>query len=578
MVNLPRYSLLRYIVAVLAVGLALLVTHQVDLLGHRAPFALFFVAVVFSTWYGGRNPGLLAIGLSALLSTYFILHPLSPLLGHENILRVSTFILLTLLVTLLTSARQNSEQSLRQSEKRYRLLFDSNPLPMWVYDLATLRFLAVNKAATLCYGYSQKEFLSMTIKDIRPAEDVPALLAAVKNLSGELDDAGMWRHRKKDGTIIDVEITTHGIIFDDRRAEIVLANDVTERKRNEEMVIRLAGIVESSDDAIFSKTLDGVITSWNKGAERLYGYSAAEIMGHSVTVLMPPARKKDLPLILERLRRGERIKHFETNRLKKSGEQIDVSLTVSPIKNSSGTIIGASTIARDVTERKRAEERLKKSNEKLRALAARLQTVREEESIKIAREIHDEMGGGLTGLKIDVSWIERRLSEVDDEAVRQKLRSMSELIDETIQKVRNISTELRPSVLDDLGLAAAIEWQAREFQRRTEIECVITSLDEEVGLSAEKSTAVFRIFQELLTNVARHARATQVEISMEKPDGALVLKVCDDGRGIKESDITDTRSLGLLGMRERAVVFGGAVEIEGAKGRGTTATVRIPLE
>lgn len=230
----------------------------------------------------------------------------------------------------------------------------------------------------------------------------------------------------------------------------------------------------------------------------------------------------------------------------------------------------------DVTERVQAEEQLKTSNEKLRALAARLQAVREEESLLIARKIHDELGSALTGLKMDISWLKKRLPGQGNESLRQKFKTMSELIDETVQKVRNISTELRPTILDDLGLVAAIESQCREFQKRTEIKCRIISLSEEIELHPDKATAVFRIFQEILTNIARHSGATQVKISMEEVDGDLVLKVSDNGKGIKEINIFDTKSLGILGMFERASVFGGQIEITGKEGKGTTLTVRIP--
>ncbi|MGC2235423.1 MAG: MEDS domain-containing protein [Pyrinomonadaceae bacterium] len=232
----------------------------------------------------------------------------------------------------------------------------------------------------------------------------------------------------------------------------------------------------------------------------------------------------------------------------------------------------------DVTERVQAEEQLKSSNEKLRAFAARLQAVREEQGIMIAREIHDELGSALTGLKMDISWSNKHLPAEGSEPLRQKFSEMSRLIDETIQKVRNISTELRPSILDDLGIAAAIEWQCREFQRRTEIKCRIISLYEEAELSPEKATAVFRIYQEILTNVARHSRATSVEISMEKSGEDLILKVADNGVGIKGNDISDSKSLGILGIFERAAVFGGNVKIDGTEGKGTTVTVSIPLE
>jgi signal transduction histidine kinase len=231
----------------------------------------------------------------------------------------------------------------------------------------------------------------------------------------------------------------------------------------------------------------------------------------------------------------------------------------------------------DVTERRQAEVQLERSNEQLRSLSVRLQAAREEESIRIAREIHDEMGGALTALKMDLSWISKRLSEQSRGAVQQKLQSALELIDETVVKVRNISTELRPSVLDDLGLAAAVEWQAREFEKRTEIRCEIVSLYEDITFGPEKSTAVFRIFQEILTNVSRHAHASRVEVRMTGHGGDLLLTVSDNGRGIDEGKVADATSIGLLGMRERALIFGGQVDVVGAEGRGTTVTVRIPL-
>jgi len=229
-------------------------------------------------------------------------------------------------------------------------------------------------------------------------------------------------------------------------------------------------------------------------------------------------------------------------------------------------------------ERKRAEEKLNLANETLRALTAKLQTVREEESIRIAREIHDVLGGALTALKMDLAALSKSLSESGDEQVAQKVAVMSDFVDETVHKVRSIATELRPSVLDDLGLVAAIEWQAKEFQRRAQIECCIFSDQEELSLAAEKSTAIFRIFQEILTNVARHARATRIEIRIEVRGNNFRLTVSDNGVGISEDAVLNSKSLGLLGMRERALICGGQVEITGRKGVGTKVTVNLPLE
>jgi signal transduction histidine kinase len=247
-----------------------------------------------------------------------------------------------------------------------------------------------------------------------------------------------------------------------------------------------------------------------------------------------------------------------------------------PLHDRTGNASGVGALIVDQTERKQAEEELKHLNEKLRALSARMQSVREEESHRIAREIHDELGNTLTGLNIDLSYLGKKLSKSGNSAAHEKIKSMSELIKDTIHKIQNISTELRPSTLDHLGLAAAIEWQIGEFQRRTEIESNIVSLEEEVALSKEQSTAVFRIFQEALTNIVRHAQATWIDVAMRKEAGELVLTVSDNGRGITEDEKSGQCTLGILGMQERAHLVGGEIEITGAEGKGTVVTVRVP--
>jgi PAS domain S-box-containing protein len=600
--NLPRTSILRYGVAVITVGLALLVTQQVDLLASRAPFALFLAAVIISTWYGGRNPGLLTVALSALVSTYFILRPLySHASNADNILRVSTFILLSLLVNFLTSARQRSEQSLRESEKRYRLLFDSNPLPMWVYDRETLRFLAVNKAATQCYGYSQKEFLSMTIKEIRPAEDIPGLLAAVKNVSGELDDAGAWRHRKKDGTVIDVEITTHSIIFDERHAEIVLANDITERKRAGEMIVRLAGIVESSEDAIFSKTLDGVITSWNEGAERLYGYSAAETMGHSVSMLMATDRKEELSLILGRLRRGESIEHFETTRLKKSGEQIDVSLTVSPIKNSSGAIIGASTIGRDITERKRAEEQIRRLNETLEQRVAERTTqllAANKELEAFSYSVSHDLRAPLRHINgFSQALLEDYADKLDEEGkgylreVRAASREMAQLIDDVLQLARVTRSEMHSEVVN---LSETARLVVAELHKGDAERAVAVTVEEGIVARGDK-----RLLRIMLSNLLGNAwkftlKREQAEIAFgreQEVSGETIYFVRDNGAGfdmayagklfgafqrLHTASEFEGTGIGLATVQRIVNRHGGRVWAEGAIGLGATFYFTLP--
>jgi signal transduction histidine kinase len=228
-------------------------------------------------------------------------------------------------------------------------------------------------------------------------------------------------------------------------------------------------------------------------------------------------------------------------------------------------------------ERRRAQERLKKSHEQLRALSVYLQHVREDERIRISRQVHDELGQALTGLKMDLYWLASRLPK-QLRAVRDKTKTMSAHIDSTIQTVRRISTELRPGILDDLGLVAALEWQAAEFQKRNGIKCEVVSEVAEPILEEELNTAFFRIFQESLTNVLRHANATRIDVRLWEETGNLLMEIRDNGRGISESDWTNTRSIGVLGMRERAALLGGELTITGAPDQGTTVRVRIPRE
>ena len=221
----------------------------------------------------------------------------------------------------------------------------------------------------------------------------------------------------------------------------------------------------------------------------------------------------------------------------------------------------------------RKSERLKESEDKLRRLAAHLISVREEERAHIAREIHDELGQVLTGIKMEVAWLQKRLKEPQ---LLEKTESMSQLIDSTVQTVRKIATGLRPEMLDDMGLVAAIGWQAKDFQKRTGIRCRVKLPPETVKSDIDVATTSFRIFQEILTNVARHSRATRVDIDLEVSDAEVRLRVQDNGVGITESDLHGRKSLGLLGMHERALLFGGEVSITGAPGHGTRVAVVIP--
>jgi signal transduction histidine kinase len=227
-------------------------------------------------------------------------------------------------------------------------------------------------------------------------------------------------------------------------------------------------------------------------------------------------------------------------------------------------------------ERERAEMELKRSQELFRNLSAHLQVVREEERTRIARKIHDDLGQALTALKIDLSWLDKKLANKQD-LIGEKLQSMVTLVNETVETVQNVSEDLRPGILDDFGLPAALEWQAEEFQKRTGMECRTSVPAGEFDLNKEKSTNLYRIVQESLTNVIRHANATKVEINLHEEDGKLVLEVVDNGKGITQAAISDSKSFGLIGIKERVHSLGGKVYITGAPNEGTRLMVRIPI-
>ena len=227
------------------------------------------------------------------------------------------------------------------------------------------------------------------------------------------------------------------------------------------------------------------------------------------------------------------------------------------------------------------ERQLKESYDKVRQLAAHIQSVREEERTSIAREIHDELGQLLTVLKMDLTFFQKKVEQFSfqntyKEAI-QDIQSMSNLIDTTIKSVRKIATELRPEILDELGLRDAIEWETQMFQNRLGIKCTFNTNVDELDLDRERSTALFRILQETLTNVARHSGAVVVDITLEQQNHDLMLQVADNGKGITEQKSSGEKSLGILGMRERALLIGGEFTINGENGKGTTVTVKVPL-
>ena len=313
----------------------------------------------------------------------------------------------------------------------------------------------------------------------------------------------------------------------------------------------------------------------NQKVLELFGCGREQIIGNTPSAFSPPQQSNgsdSQEAALERIRlalEGQNLR-FEWQHLRLDGTPFDAEVALNRLEIAGEAHLLA--LVTDVTERKRAGEERQRSFEQLRALAARLQSIREEERKGVAREIHDQLGQALTAIKIGLSSLIHDLPA----GKRQGSESVLDLIDQTIQSVRRISTELRPAILDDLGLVAAVEWAGEDFEARTKTKCRMDLPPEDIFIDSERATALFRILQETLTNVARHASATQVNIRLAKERGGLNLEVRDNGKGVSEEQLSAARSLGILGMRERALLLGGELIISGVPGQGTLVSVRIP--
>lgn len=352
------------------------------------------------------------------------------------------------------SEKVKSQLQLLQSEQKYRLLFDKNPMPMWMLSIPDRHFLDVNNAAIDFYGYTKEEFLTMSALNIRSESEFEKFQNYRNENYKGVNYAGVWSHKKKDGSIVQMDIVTHDIDYEGANARLVLAMEVTEKIK--------------------------------------------------------------------------------------------------------------------------AELALQKSKEEFRELATHLEKVRETERTHIAREIHDELGQQLTGLKMDISWLNKRIKS-EDFAIQTKIAETITLIDTTVKTVRRISTALRPSILDDLGLVAAMEWQSEDFEKRSEIVCHFSSNVVVADVEPDVATGIFRIYQESLTNVLRHSAATKVISFLQFKDDSLVLSITDDGKGFLIKEIGHKKTLGLLGMKERAFLMGGSYEISSSPGNGTSVIIIVPL-
>jgi len=356
--------------------------------------------------------------------------------------------------------------------------------------------------------------------------------------------------------------------------------DVTELRNAEERVRFQASLLDQVRNAVIATDLQGKIIYWNRFAEDLYRWKRSEVLGRSILdVTVPPLRHAERTVIMTTIiQRGHWSGEFEMCR--RDGNRFIAELHDVLLADERGAAIGVVGISVDITARKRVEKRLRASQEQLRALMARVQNVREEESARIAREIHDELGQALSSLGLDVNWMQEQLAAgvepMRAAGLRRRLKDMRVRLETTVYAVQRIATELRPQMLDDFGLAATLEWQAEEFAARTGISCRWLQRPTVMISDRAQATALFRIFQEILTNVGRHSRARSVTLQLRQINREVILEVTDDGKGFEPARLLDGTSLGLLGMRERAAGVGGRMEIQTASGMGTRVTLVTP--
>ncbi len=478
------------------------------------------------------------------------------------------------------SERKKAAEALRASEEKFKGLLESAPDAMVIVD-GEGQIRIVNSQTEKLFGYGRDELYGQSVETLIPERFRSRHLVhraaylvnpQVRTMGADLELLGLTKDERE--FPVDISLsplnTAEGVLV------TAAIRDITERKRAEETLREQAALLDLAHDAIIVRGLDSRIVFWSYGAEQTYGWTREQAAGkitHALLQTQFPDSSEELDTAL--LREGQwngELVHFRSD-----GTRIVVASRQVLQRDKQGRPAAILEINSDITARKYGELRLQASSSRLRALASRLESVREEERTRIARELHDELGQALTALKFDLATLAGRLPK-RNQGLRADAQAMSNQIDTTIKLVRRISTELRPGMLDDLGLAAAIEWQGQEFAARTGIECRVRLPEQELVSSREQATAIFRIFQETLTNVARHAKATKVEVDLELVGEATRLRVRDNGQGFDNAEVKGKHSLGLLGMEERAEILGGTFEVESAIGQGTTVTVVIPLQ
>lgn len=521
------------------------------------------------------------------------------------------------------SARKRALDALRSSEERWRSLVENAPDHIVLVGRdARIQFL--NRPTV---GYLREEFIGTSVFEYLGGESAERLRSVLDEVARTRQPLGLegfeveakgkrspepkWYSVRVGPIEHDGEITGYTVIATDvservrdkealrrtyeeleqrvadRTAELSAANrklhaEIRERQRAEavlrESEARFRALVDTAPLGIPILSGDGRFTYLNARLLGMLGYERKEMLGKELLSFVHSEDTERVQLAVRDLAHGVRSTATVRHRfLRKEGRPIWCESSFSSVGDGRGNLRSCIAMVRDIEQRKAYEDELEASRQRLRLLSQRLLSIQEEERRRIAREIHDELGQALTALKYDVSWLNQRRGKRDEET-SVKLRKMDELIDGTIRSVRRISADIRPAVLDDLGLVSAIEWLVQEFRARSGIRCHLEIGLDDPDVPKAAATTVFRVAQEAMTNVLRHAGATRLDIRLHQRGGRLRLEIVDNGKGITEDQISSATSLGLIGIRERAHHLSGEAEIGRAMPRGTFVRLEIPLE
>lgn len=467
---------------------------------------------------------------------------------------------------------------LNQSYTRYHELFELAPVGYVVLDArGNIRELNQKAARFLAFAPAwliDKPFIVFVAPNHIP-QFLSYLARAARALEKTSIDLDLLAGSQPLPVRLETQVKTKGGAIQYRMTIIDLSDIKKTEKELQESLESWRSLIQSAPDVIMTVDETGSIrfanrAIWNKTVRALVGKS----IFHYVPQQHHPTLRRSLD---EAFRLGStRVCDIEMG----NGVPVWFSFCFGPMHrpdSSNGSKKVATLIIREVSEQKRAEKVLRTSSDQLREFSARLEAVREEERTRVAREIHDELGQALTGLRLDLSWLESKTPR-DLAETREKMTQMIGQVDEIIRTIRRISSDLRPSILDDLGLIPAIEWQVSEFTKRTGIRCELHSRVQNLELDRERSTAIFRVVQEALTNVLRHAEASRVQIQAGMKGSRLLMTIMDNGKGMSNPNLAAAKSLGLVGMKERILRLGGAVNVWSRPGEGTRlhVSLRIP--